>query len=76
MSELARVHLIVKLVLGRAEVAQVRGRLGSLGDKGVLSRAPSALDDKFPALWWDREQGGAKAFTDITSQQNNRYKIH
>lgn len=50
LSELAGVHFIVELVLGRAEVTQIFGYLGSLRDESVLLLAHPAVHYKFTAL--------------------------
>lgn len=50
MAELARAHLIVELVLGRAEVTQVLGRPRSLRDVDVLLFASATLHYKLPPL--------------------------
>lgn len=50
VAELTRAHLIVELVLGRAEVAQVLGRPRSLRDVNVLLFASATLHDKPPPL--------------------------
>lgn len=50
MAELTRVHLVVELVLGRAEVTQVLGSLGPVCDEGVLLLAVPALYHKLAPL--------------------------
>ena len=62
MAELARVHLVVELVLGRAEVAQVLGHLRPLGDKDVLLLATSTLDHKFTPLQEQKKQNVTMLF--------------
>lgn len=50
VAELAGAHLIVELVLGRAQVAQVLGRPRSLRDVSILFFASATLHYKSPPL--------------------------